>query len=70
MSDLDFIPQAYTVRQFCRAYNISRTKLHDLWNEGRGPRSYHLGRRRYISRASAHEWQCSLEEHKAERAGQ
>jgi hypothetical protein len=53
--------QAYTIAGFCEAYRISRSLLYKLWQMGRGPTSYPVGRRRYISFEAARRWQHERE---------
>jgi predicted DNA-binding transcriptional regulator AlpA len=53
--------QAYTVKQFCRVYAISRKTLYDLWKAGQGPVSYKIGRSRRVSRRAAEVWQQELD---------
>lgn len=48
--------EAYDVAGFCEAMGISRPFYYRLAADGRGPRSFKLGRRRLISREAAHEW--------------
>lgn len=54
-------PEAYSVGNFCAAYTLSRSALYDLWKEGKGPRSFTVGRRRLISRDAARGWLKGLE---------
>lgn len=49
--------QAYTIKQFCFDYNISRSFLHKLWKRGKGPRRYNVGGRVFISYEDAQAWQ-------------
>jgi predicted DNA-binding transcriptional regulator AlpA len=58
---MDSEQQAYTVREFCRVYAISRKTLYDLWKAGQGPVSYKIGRSRRVSRRAAEVWQQELE---------
>ena len=46
---MDDEQQAYTVKEFCRMYAISRKTLYDLWKAGQGPVSYKIGRSRRVS---------------------
>jgi hypothetical protein len=47
---------AYTVDEFCDDYRISRAKLYELWNAGRGPRCKRDGKWVIITREDAQEW--------------
>jgi len=53
--------QAFTVLQFCSAYNVSRATFYVMKKAGEGPRTIKLGRRTLISRAAAAEWLRALE---------
>lgn len=60
---------AYTVRAFAEAHSISTSTLYALWQEGRGPRHFHVGRRRLISAEAALDWRRQLEESASKDAG-
>jgi len=53
--------KAFSVVRFCATYGLSKPLLYQLWREGRGPRSYTVNRRRYISVEAAECWQRDLE---------
>ena len=53
--------EAFDIPGFCSAYLISRALLYKLWEEGKGPRFFRVGRRKLISRAAAREWQETME---------
>ena len=53
--------RAYTIPQFCEAYQISRSKYYDDQKNGRGPRIMKVGRRTLISVAAATAWRRRLE---------
>lgn len=53
--------RAYTIRQFCDAYGISRAFLYELWKEGQGPKRFKVGARVLISDVAALEWQRKKE---------
>lgn len=55
-------PPAYSVPEFCKAHDISRGYLYDLWKNGRGPRYFKLGRRTIVSGEAAAEWRRRMEE--------
>jgi hypothetical protein len=52
--------QALSVNQFIDEFDVGRTTTYQEIKSGR-LRTYLLGKRRYISRAAAEEWQQSLE---------
>lgn len=54
--------QAFTLAEFCQAYNISRGRLHELDRAGLGPKTYRIASRPYVSLAAAKEWQQRMEE--------
>ena len=58
----------YTVKTFCLAHQMSRAQLYVLWRRGEGPKTYTVGRRRYISLAAAAEWVCRNEDLAAARS--
>ena len=63
---LGYLPQsAYTIAEFCSAYRVSRTHLHNLMKAGKGPRIMKLGRRVLISPEAADDWRCQLEQESA-----
>jgi hypothetical protein len=53
--------QAYSVADFCAAYDTSRAALYRMWQNGQGPAYYNCGGRRLISREAAIAWQRPLE---------
>jgi len=50
------LPIAYTVGQFCKAAQISRSTLYKLWASGEGPPRCELGRKLIIPRDEAINW--------------
>ena len=46
----------YTINSFCLAHKISKAQLYVLFRRGEGPKTYTVGRRRYISLRSAAAW--------------
>ncbi len=52
---------AYTLREFCKAYKTSRSKLYLLWEEGKGPKTFRIGRKILISADAARKWIKKLE---------
>lgn len=54
--------QAYSVPEFLQVYRISRTKLYELWQKNKGPKSYTIGRKRLISVDAAETWQRQMEQ--------
>lgn len=53
--------KAYSVADFCRVFGVSKPFLYKLWGQGKGPRSYYVGRRRFISREAGAAWQHARE---------
>lgn len=53
--------QAYSIPEFLQVYRISRTKLYELWQQGKGPKSYTIGRKRLVSVDAAQSWQRQME---------
>jgi hypothetical protein len=58
--------QSYSVNEFARAENISRSMVYKMWVKGDGPRYYLVGNRRRITHQARIEWQRQRE---AESAG-
>ena len=54
-------PDSYTIAEFCHSHGISKSFFYILMKTGRGPGSYTLGRRRYISKESAAAWRYQME---------
>jgi len=55
------MPMAFSVKDFCKEFNISRSKLYALWREGKGPAYLNVGKRRLISAVAADAWRAKLE---------
>ena len=53
--------QAFTVAQFCAAFNMSRTLYYELEKQGRGPVTFKLGRKKLISGHAATDWVKRME---------
>ncbi len=51
----------YTVKQFCKDHNISRSMFYKLLQQGQGPRLMAVGRRRLISNEAAADWRQRME---------
>ncbi len=51
----------YTVAQFCKSHNISRSMFYKQLNLGKGPRLMAVGRRRLISNEAAADWRQRME---------
>jgi hypothetical protein len=51
----------YTVDTFCRAENMSRTRLYEAWAQGWGPEFYRNGNQRRITHAARLRWQAERE---------
>lgn len=58
--------RAFTIAEFCEAYNVSRGRLHELDRAGLGPKTYRIASRPYVSLAAAQEWQQRMEAGAAE----
>jgi hypothetical protein len=52
---------AFTLPEFCKAYGVSRGRLHELAQAGLGPRIYHIASKPYVSVEAAQEWQRKME---------
>jgi hypothetical protein len=52
---------AYTIAEFCDAHRISRSKLYELWRQGKGPRVMDIDARRRISKEAAADWRRACE---------
>jgi hypothetical protein len=53
---------AYTIPEFCKLHNISRTVLYSEWEKGRGPARMLVGQERVrISREAAEAWRRDRE---------
>ncbi len=51
----------YTVNQFCKSHNISRSMFYKQMKLGQGPRVMQVGRRRMISNEAAADWRQQME---------
>lgn len=49
---------AYTIKQFCYSFSISRSFLHKLWKEGKGPRRFKIGGSVRIAYEDAEKWKA------------
>jgi hypothetical protein len=56
-----FADPSLTIDEFCAAENVCRSKLYQLWKQGRGPRFFLIGNRRRISHEARVEWRRELE---------
>lgn len=54
-------PMAYSIEECALAYGLGRTTMFNLFSQGRGPRTFRVGRRVLISAEAAQEWIRSLE---------
>ena len=54
--------EAFSIKGFCHAYNLSRAGLYRLLAAGLAPKIRKVGGRRLISRESAAEWRRAMEE--------
>ena len=58
-----------TIAEFCAAEKIGRSKLYQLWREGRGPRFFLVGTHRRISHEARTEWRHQMENEAAAKGG-
>jgi hypothetical protein len=52
---------AYSPTQFCDQHGIARTTFYALLKNGRGPRTFKVGRRTLISVEAATDWRARME---------
>ena len=52
---------AYSVKEFCSAFRISKPFFYAMLREGRAPVTFKLGRRRLISKEAAEQWRRDRE---------
>jgi hypothetical protein len=56
-------PAAYTIAQFCRLHGgLSKATFYNLRKRGLAPRTFVVGRRRFVSVEASEEWRRSMEE--------
>jgi hypothetical protein len=53
---------AYSAEEFASRHGISRSLLYYMWKHGEGPRYFHIGAHRMISREAGEDWRRSLEQ--------
>ena len=58
------IKKAYTINEFCKTYDISRSTFYKLQAIGKAPQIFSLGRRILISASAAEEWLIKMENEK------
>ena len=56
--------KAYTINEFCKAHDISRSLFYKLQANGKGPEIFTLGRRVLISAYAAEKWLKEIEQGK------
>lgn len=56
---------AYSPAQFCDLHGIARTTFYALAKEGKGPRTFKVGRRTLVSVEAAAAWRRRMEEETA-----
>ncbi len=62
MSELQSAPiAAHTVAEFCLIHRISRSKLYQMWEQGRGPVIFRVGNSIRISTEAAAAWRRARE---------
>jgi len=54
-------PMALTIREFCAAYKIGKSKFYELAKEGAGPKTCKIGRKTLIAKQEADTWFASLQ---------
>jgi excisionase family DNA binding protein len=59
---------AYSAKEVARLLGISETTVHEEWSQGRGPKSFRIGRRRLVSDSALREWIFNLEAKELETA--
>lgn len=52
---------AYTIQESVQIAKVSRAKFYQLWDQGKGPRTFKVGRKVLISADSLRQWIKSLE---------
>lgn len=52
---------AYSIKKFCELNSVSRAFLYKLISQGKGPRTFKVGRRTLISAEEGSRWRASLE---------
>jgi len=55
------LQQVYSIKKFSELHSVSRSFLYKLIREGKGPRTFKIGRRTLISGEEAIRWRASLE---------
>lgn len=50
-----------TIDEVLQVVPVSRVTLYKLWNEGKGPKTVRVGKRRFVRPAELTEWVKSLE---------
>jgi predicted DNA-binding transcriptional regulator AlpA len=48
---------AFSINEFCELYGFSRSYFYKLKEQGKAPKTYNLGKKVFISKESAEEWQ-------------
>lgn len=54
--------EAFSISTLLKSIPISRGKLYQLWAEGKGPKTFRIGRKVLISRSAAAAWISELEQ--------
>lgn len=52
--------QALSINEFCKQYGFSRSMFYKLKEQGKGPKTYNLGKKVFISKEAAEEWQKEI----------
>jgi len=53
--------KAYSIKDFCKAYSVSRQHFYAMEKIGKAPQTLQFGRRRLITLEAVNEWQARLE---------
>jgi len=51
----------YSIEEYCKREKISRALLNKEWQQGRGPKSFKRGSRRFITSKAADDYRRKLE---------
>ena len=53
--------KVYSIKDFCKAFSISRSYFYKLKDQDKAPKTFNLGKKVMITSEAAHEWQKSME---------
>jgi excisionase family DNA binding protein len=60
-NDWQTTPAAFTIREFCGRYRLSRSTFYNLLSAGEGPRIFRVGNSVRISAEAAEDWRRERE---------